>query len=339
MVDLAPPRVTYAPAQKAVALLIAMGQPNASALLERLSPAETELLMNNSRKMRAVSPDDLTAIVEDFERAFAKGTSIINTLTEFQSLISQDGKITTSSLTKLDGSETSPAAGLSAWEALEAAATDEILEFLADESPQVTAYALTRLSGEKTGSILQAIDPLRRADVFREMATMKNAASPAIEAIETAVTTFFSEKQASNNLEKIANLAKILNSIDRETADGAIASLEDKITKKELVYLKSMMFRFEDVVKLEAPVRSAIFDSVNVDTLTLALREADESLRESILSAISQRTRRIIENDLKADAKANSASVRAAQMSIVATVMRLSAQGDFQLPSTELEAA
>lgn len=332
-------RVTYAPAQKAVALLIAMGQPNASALLERLTEAETELLMDNSRRMRAVSHDDLSAIVEDFERAFARGASIINTQTEFQTLVLQNGKAGGLPQTTSPETGTPRVSDTSAWEAIEAATTDEILEFLANEGPQVTAYALTRLSGEKTGSILQAIDPLQRAEVFREMATMRDATSPAIELIEDAVTIFFTEKQASNNFEKIANLAKILNSIDRETADSAVASLEDKITEKELQYLKSMMFRFEDVVKFEAPVRSAIFDSVNADTLTLALRDADDGLKESVLSAISQRTRRIIENDLKAESKVNGASVRAAQMSIVATVMRLSAQGNFQMPSAELEAA
>ncbi|MGB8818284.1 MAG: FliG C-terminal domain-containing protein [Rhizobiaceae bacterium] len=339
MADPVFPRATYAPPQKAVALLIAMGQPNASALLERLTTAETETLMSTSRKMRAVSHDDLVAIVEDFERAFAKGASIINTQTEFQTLVLQNGK--NAGLPPSNPAETGTqiAAGMSAWEAIEGASTDEILEFLANESPQVAAYVLTRMSGEKTGSILQAINPAERAEVFREMATMRDAVSPAIEAIEDAVTIFFAEKQANNNFEKIANLAKILNSIDRETADSAIASLMDKITEKEIAYLKSMMFRFEDVVKLEAAVRSAIFDSVNADTLTMALRQADEDLREAILSAISQRTRRIIENDLKADIKVNSATVRAAQMSIVATVMRLSAQGNFQLPSAELEAA
>ena len=100
-----------------------------------------------------------------------------------------------------------------------------------------------------------------------------------------------------------------------------------------------MLFRFEDVVKLEPGTRSAIFDAISADTITLALSDADEGLREAILSSISQRTRRIIENDLKTQTKVNQPAARNAQKLVVSQILELAAVGALALPHDELEAA
>ncbi len=95
----------------------------------------------------------------------------------------------------------------------------------------------------------------------------------------------------------------MLNTMEREAADNAINALQDSFNEKELSQLRAMLFRFEDIVRLEPAVRSMVFDSLAAETITLALRDCSESLQEAVLSSISQRTRRIIENDLKAQAK------------------------------------
>lgn len=330
--------MTYTQPQKAVAALLSMGKPEAEAVLARLSKDETDRLLANSRNMRSVPVEDLAAIAFDFEKAF-NAAIIYDADTSFHRLVTEarGNGLDADKTPEVEAASEVPAAF--GFTAFENADTHEIVEFLADEDAFVAACVLTGLAGDMAGEVLQLLDDTRRADIFRAMAALGEANPFAFQAIDGAANDFFNDRKADSNAGKLTGLARLLNSIDREAAESAIQSLKDTFEEKDLSALRSMLFRFEDIVKLEAGARSAVFDSLSADTITLALRDADEVLRESILSSISQRTRRIIENDLKAQTNINQKAVRTAQKLVVSQILQLAAVGSLALPGNELEAA
>ena len=99
-----------------------------------------------------------------------------------------------------------------------------------------------------------------------------------------------------------------------------------------------MLFRFEDIGVLSEAHRVIVFDKIPAQALTMALRNAEPAIVEVALAAIGQRTRRMIENDLKAPANDKSSEVSAARRQIVAVILRLSGEGAINLPATELAA-
>lgn len=331
--------MNYTTPQKAVAVLIALGQPEASAVLARMSRQETEILLANSRKMRSVPPEVMAAIAAEFEREFNRAETIYDPDSKLHQLVA-DAR-------KPDLGESEPSVLIPVnqappsyvFTAFENVPNEEIVEFLSAEDDLVAACVLSRLPGEGVGDILGMMDESRRASLFKAMATLGEPKTAALQAIDAAAGEFFQSKKEADNTEKLKSLARILNSIDRESADGAIRSLQDTFEEKDMSSLRSMLFRFEDITKLEGATRSAVFDAIPADTITMALRDADENLREAILASISQRTRRIIENDLKSPSKANQAAVRNAQKMIVSQILNLSATGSFTLPGNDLEAA
>jgi flagellar motor switch protein FliG len=329
----------YTQPQKAVAVLLALGQPQAATVLARMSGEETDRLLSNSRKMRSVPPEDLAAIANDFEQAFNRVAAIYDADSRFQQLVSEARGTGDESGSDQATATITEAPAEFVFTAFDKAPVEEIVEFLSSESILVSACVLARLPGDGAGDVLQLFDEPRRQAIFKAMATLGDVQGAALQSIDEAAIGFFNAKKAASNAGKLKGLAKMLNAIDRESAEGAIRSLQDTFEEKDLLALRSMLFRFEDVVKLETTARSAVFDAIPSDTITLALRDADEGLREAILSSISQRTRRIIESDLKVQSKLDQSAVRNAQKLIVSQILNLATAGSLTLPTDDAEAA
>ena len=66
----------------------------------------------------------------------------------------------------------------------------------------------------------------------------------------------------------------------------------------------------------------------------MALRGAEDELKESVLSSISQRTRRMIESELSAG-KAKPAEIEQARKSIAALALRMAEEGKIELQKSE----
>ena len=49
--------------------------------------------------------------------------------------------------------------------------------------------------------------------------------------------------------------------------------------------LKKLLFAFEDIPTMPARARLTLFDGIAADTVIMALRGADETIRESVLAA------------------------------------------------------
>jgi flagellar motor switch protein FliG len=94
--------------------------------------------------------------------------------------------------------------------------------------------------------------------------------------------------------------------------------------------VKSRLFRFEDLPNISKEARTLLCDGLSTEVLTLALREAGEDLKETVLSSISQRTRRMIESELSAG-KARQTDIEQARKSIAALALRMAAEGRIEL--------
>lgn len=65
--------VTLTRAQKAAAILVAMGKPSASRLLKFFKQEELKALIEGARLLRTIPQSDLERIVAEFEAEFTEG--------------------------------------------------------------------------------------------------------------------------------------------------------------------------------------------------------------------------------------------------------------------------
>ena len=67
---------------------------------------------------------------------------------------------------------------------------------------------------------------------------------------------------------------------------------------KSAEILKGTLFTFDDIVNLSSKARMLIFDQIATERIVTALKGADTTFRELILSSLASRTRRLVEHEL-----------------------------------------
>jgi flagellar motor switch protein FliG len=330
--------VPFTRVQKAAAILVALGKPRAPQLLKYFKDDEKRALIRAAKSLTAIEQLDLEKLVKEFEAEFTRGTGLID------SSDIMDG-ILTDALTPEEVETLSspvPAAVQpdlpNAWDKLENADPAKIIAVLSSENLQAGAFILSRISSEKSASVIAGLDRAARSALLTRMISMGPALPAAVEMLERRLTGIFGVQEKSDSKAGQAQVANILNQLDKAATEEVMSDLTSSIESERVSAVRSMLFRFEDIVRLDDSARAAIFDQVPANILTQALRDASPEILETALSAIGQRTRRMIENDLKTPAGGKPRDILDAQRKIVSMILRLSAEGRIALPSNELAA-
>src|SRR5690606_2652948 len=76
-------------AQKAAAILVAMGKPSASKLLKFFKQEELKALVEGARLLRTISQADLEKIVAEFEAEFAEGAGLMDSSDQMDTILNE----------------------------------------------------------------------------------------------------------------------------------------------------------------------------------------------------------------------------------------------------------
>jgi flagellar motor switch protein FliG len=129
-------------------------------------------------------------------------------------------------------------------------------------------------------------------------------------------------------------IADILNRMEHEIIDGILSNIEE-VRPDTAKALKRLMFRFDDIGKLNAKARMTIFDQVPAEQVVLALRGTDDTFRELVLSSIASRARRMVESELQSSDEPDPKAVNEARRSIADRVMELIGKGEIDINVSE----
>jgi flagellar motor switch protein FliG len=325
--------------QKAATILVALGKPRASQLLKYFKDDEKRALIQAAKSLTAIEQSDLDKLVKEFEAEFTRGAGLIDSSEIMEEILTE--ALTPEEVQTLSNPAPAPSpppAPPSAWDMLENADPAKIVAFLGSENLQAGAFVLSRLPSEKSASVIAGLDRTARAAILTRMISMGAVLPAAVEILEKRLREVFGAGEKADSGAGQAQVASILNQLDKKATEEVMSDLSTSIESGRVSAVRSMLFRFEDIVRLDDSARAAVFDQVPANVLTLALRDAAPEILETALSAIGQRTRRMIENDLKTPGGAKTRDIMDAQRKIVAMIMRLSTEGRIALPSTDLAA-
>ncbi|MCB1764087.1 MAG: flagellar motor switch protein FliG, partial [Gammaproteobacteria bacterium] len=134
----------------------------------------------------------------------------------------------------------------------------------------------------------------------------------------------------SSTLGGIKTAANILNLIE-----GSIeSSIIEQVTAADqdlAQIIQDNMFVFENLIDVDDRGIQTLLREVASDQLMLALRGADEALKEKIFKNMSKRAAEMLRDDLDAAAPARLSDVEAAQKEILSVTRRLADAGEIML--------
>ena len=327
-------RYTLTKPQRAAAVLVAMGKSRASQLLKFFKSEELRVMIDAAHTLKNIPQPDLEELVKEFESEFTVGVGLMDSADAMDKILSE--ALTDEEMYALTGMSAEPVEQepeQTVWDLLPKVDIDELNAFFAGESPQLCAVVLSRLNSRTAASIIERLDPaLRKATVARLLSS-KPVPETVIKTIEKRLDEAFnlSEDTAGGGAgEGVSRLADILNEMKKDVSDDLLSQLTPVIGEKKVEGVKSRIFRFEDISTLSKEARTLLCDGLSSEVLTLALRGITDDLKETILSSISQRTRRMIESELGAGG-AKAAEIEQARKSIAALALRMASEGKIEL--------
>ena len=312
--------------QRAAVLLLSLGEGDAAEVLKHMGAKEVQKLGLAMATMSAVSREQVLRVMDDFEGALDKQTSLGVGADDYirNVLIQALGADKASGLIDriLLGRNTT---GLDTLKWMDPRAVADLVR---NEHPQIIAIVLSHLDSDQAAESLKFLPERTRADVLLRIATLDGIPPNALNELNEIMERQFAGNQnlKSSNIGGVKVAANILNFLETgqdQSILGAISQVDAELGQR----IQDLMFVFDDLVELEDRELQTLLREVSGERLGIALRGADVKVREKITRNMSQRAAEILLEDMEARGPVRLSDVESAQKEILTIVRRLADEG------------
>jgi flagellar motor switch protein FliG len=219
-------------------------------------------------------------------------------------------------------------AGRNMWEKLSNVQEEVLANYLKNEYPQTIAVVLSKIRPEHAARVLSILPEELALDVVNRMLRMEAVQKDVIERVEqTLRTEFMSNLSQTRRRDAHEVMAEIFNNFDRQTETRFLTSLEEA-NREAAERIKTLMFTFDDLVKLDAGSAQTLMRHIDKDKLGIALKGASEPVRQFFLSNMSTRAAKMLVDDMQAMGPVRLRDVDEAQVLLVNLAKDLAAKGE-----------
>jgi flagellar motor switch protein FliG len=124
--------------------------------------------------------------------------------------------------------------------------------------------------------------------------------------------------------------AKIVNN-SRKAAETRIIKALQKLDKTLARTIEEEMFVFDNLMSVDDKNLGTLLRAIDSDTMVVALKGADERLRQKIFGCMSSRAAQSIQDEITDRGPMRLADVQEAQKAMLSTARKLAAEGTINL--------
>ena len=296
--------------QKAAILLISLGPEKSATIFKHLKEDEIEQLTLEIANTRSVSPQTKEDIINEFYEVCLA-----------QQYIAEGGiGYAKELLEKALGAEKAMAV---------ISKLTSSLQVRPYEHPQTIALILSYLSAQQSAQVISALPAEKQADVAKRIAQMDRTSPDVIKEVERVLERKLASlvNQDYTIIGGVDAIVDILNSVDRGTEKHIVESLE--MEEPELAdEIRRKMFVFEDILLLDDRTVQRVLRDVDNNDLAIALKSANEEVRNLIFNNLSKRLATMIQEDMEFMGPVRMKDVEEAQQKIVNVIRKLEDAGE-----------
>jgi flagellar motor switch protein FliG len=330
------PVITINPIQKVALIIIAMGIQNAAQVLKNLNETEIEKITVEIAKLKDIPAEILGEVIEEFYEMMIANQYIVQGGLDYAKKVLESAwgfKKAEEIIKKVEASTE-----VSAFYLLQTVDDKQLLSFLQNEHPQTAALILANLKPQQAAAILSELPEESQSEIAFRLATMEKTSPELIEDIEGVLreqigTVFGGDLSTSGGAEAVA---EILNSATRSAEKNILDRLRAR-DQKLSEEITSLMFLFEDIIKLSDQAIQRIVKEVDSKTLTLALKATSGELKDKIFKNMSERAADMLKDELSYLGPVRVRDVEMAQKQILDIIHNLEESGEVQINRTEEE--
>ena len=318
------------PIEQAAILLLSVGEANAARIMRHLTPKDLQRVGAQMANMSDVNSADVARVMERvlFEAGAATGLSVgteayirnvmIEALGEERATTVIDHILMSDKTKGLEG--------------LRWMNPKLVANTIRGEHPQIQAVILSYLYPDQAAEVLAQFPDKMRSDLLMRIATMETVNPAALQELNKIVEGELSGSglQQGHFLGGVKFAADIMNNFE----SAAEQQLMDHIKEADESLgnrIQDLMFVFDDLKNVDDQGIQALLREVSSDGLVLALKAADDELKQKVFGNMSKRAGELLRDDLEARGPVRVSDVEKAQREILAVARRMADAGEIRL--------
>ena len=313
--------------QRAAILLISLGPERSAGIFKHLKEEEIEELTLEIANTRSVTPQVKEEVINEFyevclaQQYIAEGgigyaKDLLEKALGAEKAMDVIGKLTASLQVK-------------PFEFVRKTDATQLINFIQDEHPQTVALILSYLVPQQAAQVVSALPPEKQADVARRIAVMDRTSPEIIKEVEKVLESKLASlvNQDYTIIGGVDAVVEILNTVDRGTERHIMETLE--VEEPELAEeIRKKMFVFEDILLLDDRAIQRVLRDVENNDLSVALKNANEEVKNAIFNNVSKRLAVMIKEDMDFMGPVRMKDVEEAQQKIVNIIRKLEDSGE-----------
>jgi flagellar motor switch protein FliG len=312
--------------QKSAILMMLLGEEEASEIIRNLSPKEVQHLGSAMYSVQGLDQDTVNKVLDEFLEIIKQQTSlglgsdsyIRNVLTKAlgndkaQSVL---GRIT-------------PTSSNRPIEILDWMDARAIAEMVLDEHPQIISLIISYLDPSVGADVMNMLPVDLQADVIRRVATLETVQPDALRELEMVMQRKFAANTSlrASQVGGVKAAAALMNFTQQDT-EQRIMKVLGKDDKDLMQAIQENMFLFENLIESDDRSLQTLLRSVETEDIVVAMKGADEALRDKLFACMSSRAAANIMDEMEALGPVRLTEVQDAQKAIINVARRLSDEG------------
>jgi flagellar motor switch protein FliG len=320
--------------EKAAIVIMALDGERSKRLVSSLTEDEVRRLSAAMARMGRTDMDTVERVIEEFQSQIGRSCSIVggaDAAEKMLSLFLPPDKVA-EIMEEAKGPD-----GKNIWDKLSHVQPQTLAGYLRNEYPQTAAVILARLPAAHAAKVMRLMPNKNAADIAVRMVRMTSVQRPVLNDIEEALKReFTSVLGQAYERDSASIVAEMLNRSDQEVVDRILGALEDK-EPQATQRIRRIMFTFEDLRRIEPGTFGLLIAEIPTERLPIALSAASDEIKELFMSQMSERARKMLDEEMEIQAPPRRKTVEEAQSDIIDLAKRLIREGRIVLMEQDEE--
>ena len=314
--------------QKAALLVMSVGEDTAAKIFQLMHDDEIREISQTMANLGTVNATVIERLFVEFADQISSTGTLTGTYESTERLLS---KVLDRGKVDQIMEEIRGPAGRPMWDKLGNVHESVLANFLKNEYPQTVAVVLSKVKPDHGARVLSMLPEAFAMEVIMRMLRMESVQKDILDDVESVMRNeFMSNLARTSRRDAHEMIAEIFNNLDRASESRFLTALEER-NRDSAEKVRSLMFTFEDLGKLDPGGVQTLLRIVEKDKLPLCLKGASEALRDLFLSNMSERASKMLKEDMAAMGPVRLRDVEEAQLAMVTIAKDLAGKGEIML--------
>jgi flagellar motor switch protein FliG len=314
--------------EKAAALLLTLGEEYTGKIFQMLEESEIIEISQKMITLGTVTAPVVERLFGEFAEGIASSGNIIGNMDSTERLL-KNAMSRDQASRVLD--ELAGPVGRTMWDKLSNVNEEIMANYLKNEYPQTVAVILSKIRLEQASKILSLLPQNFAMDVLQRLLKIEVVQREVIMEVEkTLRNEFMNNLTRSSQRDSHELVAEIFSYMDRGVEQRFFATLTE-VNPESAEKIKSLMFKFEDLSKLDPNSFQTLLRNIDKSNLALALKGASDTLKNLFFGNMSERAAKLLKEEVVSLGMVRLRDVDGAQLAIINLAKQLAENGEIVL--------